>query len=135
MSIPGKVLRIDHVQLAMPKGSESRARSFYRDVLCMKEISKPEPLAGGGGCWFASGEAQVHLGVEEGFRPAKKAHPALAVEGLDEILAKCESAGLASKPDAEIDGRRRVHVFDPFGNRLELIESKTPEPGARFFFS
>lgn len=122
MNVSGKVLRIDHVQLAMPKGNEDRARSFYRDVLGMKEIPKPEALAGRGGCWFASGEAQVHLGVEEDFRPAKKAHPALVVEGLDEILARCEAAKLITKPDAKIDGRRRVHVFDPFGNRLELIE-------------
>lgn len=125
MSAPGKVLSIDHVQLAMPKGSEERARSFYRDVLGMIEIPKPEPLAGRGGCWFDAGDAQVHLGVEEHFRPAKKARPALVVEGLHEILAKCEEAGLASKPDAEINGRRRVHVFDPFGNRLELIEAKS----------
>lgn len=124
MNDSGKVLGIDHVQLAMPKGSEDRARSFYHEVLGMKEIPKPEPLAGRGGCWFASGEAQVHLGVEEDFRPAKKAHPALVVEGLEEILARCEVAKLTTKPDAEIDGRRRVHVFDPFGNRLELIEAK-----------
>ena|SRR5215831_14161665 len=119
-----KVIGIDHVQVAMPPGSEDRARSFYRDLLGMKEIPKPEALAGRGGCWFASGAAQVHIGVEEDFRPAKKAHPALVVEGLDEILGRCEEKGLASKPDAEIDGRRRVHVFDPFGNRLELIEGK-----------
>lgn len=123
MNVSGKILSIDHVQLAMPKGSEGRARSFYRDVLGMKEVPKPEELAKRGGCWFASGEAQVHLGVEEDFRPAKKAHPALVVEGLDEILAKCKKAGLASKIHAEIDGRRRVHIFDPFGNRLELIEA------------
>lgn len=125
MTALSKVLRIDHLQLAMPKAGEDRARNFYRDVLGMTEIPKPEPLAGRGGCWFASGDAQVHLGVEDDFRPAKKAHPALVVEGLDEILAKCEKAGLASKPAAEIDGRRRVHVFDPFGNRLELIEGKS----------
>jgi catechol 2,3-dioxygenase-like lactoylglutathione lyase family enzyme len=119
-----KVLHIDHVQLAMPPASESRARGFYCEVLGMREIPKPEALAGRGGCWFTSGDAQVHLGVEEDFRPAKKAHPALVVEGLNEILARCEAAGLPSKPDAEIDGRRRVHVFDPFGNRLELIEAK-----------
>jgi len=126
MSTPGRILNIDHVQLAMPKGSEESARSFYRDVLGMREIPKPEALAGRGGCWFASGEAHVHLGVEEDFRPAKKAHPALVVEGFDEILAWCESAGLPTKADAEIDGRRRVHLFDPFGNRLELIEAKRP---------
>lgn len=113
------------MQLAIPKGTEDRARSFYRDVLGMKEVPKPEELAKRGGCWFASGEAQVHLGVEEDFRPAKKAHPALVVEGLDETLAKCEQAGVTYTMDAEIDGRRRVHVFDPFGNRLELIEAKS----------
>ncbi|HEX8763862.1 MAG TPA: VOC family protein [Candidatus Acidoferrum sp.] len=124
MSVSCKVLSIDHVQLAIPKGTEDRTRSFYRDVLGMKEVPKPKELAKRGGCWFASGEAQVHLGVEEDFRPAKKAHPALVVEGLDEILAKCEQAGVTYSMDAEIDGRRRVHVFDPFGNRLELIEAK-----------
>jgi catechol 2,3-dioxygenase-like lactoylglutathione lyase family enzyme len=125
MNVSSRILSIDHVQLAMPKGKEDRARSFYRDVLGMKEIPKPEPLAGRGGCWFASGEAQVHLGVEEDFRPAKKAHPALVVEGFDEILSRCKAAKLSTKLDAEIDGRRRVHVFDPFGNRLELIEGKS----------
>lgn len=124
MNVSAKILSIDHVQLAMPKGNEDRARSFYRDVLGMKEIPRPEPLSGRGGCWFCSGEAQVHLGVEEDFRPAKKAHPALVVTGLDEILARCEAAKLTTKPDTEIDGRRRLHVFDPFGNRLELIEPK-----------
>src|SRR5215467_9279148 len=118
MNARGRILSIDHVQLAMPKGREDCARSFYRDVLGMKEIPKPEPLAGRGGCWFGSGEAQVHLGVEDDFRPAKKAHPALVVEELHEILARCEAAGLPTKPDADIDGRRRVHLFDPFGNRL-----------------
>jgi catechol 2,3-dioxygenase-like lactoylglutathione lyase family enzyme len=125
MKAMGRILSIDHVQLAMPKGSEDRARSFYREALGMKEIPKPDALAGRGGCWFASGEAQVHLGVEDDFRPAKKAHPALAVEGLDEILARCEAAGVQIKPDAKFDGRKRVHVFDPFGNRLELIEDKS----------
>ena len=118
-----RVLGIDHVQLAIPKGSEDRARGFYGEVLGMKEIPKPEALAGRGGCWFAAGGARLHLGVEEDFRPAKKAHPALVVEGLDGILAKCQAAGLPTKPDAETDGRRRVHVFDPFGNRLELMEA------------
>ena len=107
----------------MPAGKEDQARGFYHDVLGMKEVPKPEPLASRGGCWFKAGEAQVHLGVEADFRPAKKAHPALVVEGLDEILALCERAGLTFRPDEEIDGRRRIHVFDPFGNRLELIEA------------
>jgi catechol 2,3-dioxygenase-like lactoylglutathione lyase family enzyme len=118
-----KILALDHVQLAMPAGEEERARAFYRDILGMNEIPKPSVLAGRGGCWFSAGAAQVHLGVEADFRPALKAHPALVVEGLDEILERCEAAQLPFRPDASVDGRRRVHVFDFFGNRIELIES------------
>jgi len=70
-------LEIDHVQLAMPSGGEERARRFFVDVLGMTEIAKPPELAKRGGCWFASGKVQVHLGVENDFRAAKKAHPAL----------------------------------------------------------
>jgi len=112
MNAPGKVLRIDHIQLAMPKASEERARSFYRDVLGMKEIPKPEPLAKRGGCWFASGEAQVHLGIEEDFRPAKKAHPALVVEGLDEVLARRRRPAIkAGRRDRRAPTRPRVRSF------------------------
>src|SRR5215469_12764001 len=117
-------LGIDLVPRAMREGREDRARGCYGEVLGMKEIPKPRALARRAGCWFAAGAAQVHLGAEEDFRPAKKAHPALLVEGLDEILAKCQAAGVSTKPDVQIDGRRRVHVFDPFGNRLELMEAK-----------
>jgi hypothetical protein len=68
---------IDHVQLAMPKGGEEMARGFYRDLLGMLEIPRPAELARRGGCWFESGRVQVHLRVENDFRPARKAHPAL----------------------------------------------------------
>ena len=86
-----RVLGVDHVQIAMPKGSEDLARGFYGEVLGMKEIPKPQALAGRGGCWFAAGAAQVHLGAEEDFRPAKKAHPALVVEGFEALVARCSS--------------------------------------------
>ena len=115
------VLALDHVQVAMPGGQEDRARAFYRDILGMSEIAKPAALAARGGCWFSSGSAQVHVGVETDFRPAQKAHPALVVSDLDTILERCEAAGLPMKPDDAIDARRRVHVTDFFGNRIELI--------------
>ena len=117
-----RILRIDHVQLAMPPGSEERARAFYAFLLGLSEVPKPPELAKRGGAWFESGAVKVHLGVEEDFRPAKKAHPALVVEGLNEIVAKCETAGHKTKPDASFDGYNRVHVEDPFGNRIELME-------------
>jgi len=121
-SRPG-VLGLDHVQVAMPAGQEDRARAFYRDILGMQEVAKPPALSSRGGCWFSAGTAQVHVGVETDFRPARKAHPGLVVGGLDELLEKCRAAGLAVKPAEAIDGRRRVHVNDFFGNRIELIES------------
>jgi len=112
---------IDHVQLAMPPGEEDKARAFFVGVLGMTELPKPAALAARGGCWFASGGAQVHLGVEKDFRPAKKAHPALRCTDFDALLAKLNAAGVAFTPDDNVDGVRRGYIEDPFGNRIELI--------------
>jgi len=112
---------IDHVQLAMPAGGDERARSFYRDLLGMTEIPKPAELAKRGGCWFASGEVQLHLGVDAEFRAAKKAHPALRCADYAGMIARLRAAGVEVTEDANIPGVRRGHVLDPFGNRLELI--------------
>lgn len=116
-----RVTGLDHVQLAMPAGGEDRARAFYVGVLGMTEVPKPPVLAARGGAWFAGGAAQVHLGVEAGFRPARKAHPALRVDGLAGLRAACEAAGFPATPGEPLDGRDRVYVHDPFGNRIELI--------------
>ncbi len=116
------VLGIDHVQLAMPPGGEELARTFYRDVLKLSEQPKPTALAQRGGCWFGNGSVKIHLGVEADFRPARKAHPALLVDALDAIVAACRTRGLAVHDAEPLDGFRRVHVDDPFGNRIELLE-------------
>jgi catechol 2,3-dioxygenase-like lactoylglutathione lyase family enzyme len=112
---------IDHVQLAMPRGEEAKARHFYGDVLGMTEMAKPPELAKRGGCWFASGAVQIHLGVEEEFRPAKKAHPGLRCGDYDGLVERLRAAGVDVQEDRNIPGVRRCHVFDCFGNRLELI--------------
>lgn len=117
------VYAIDHVQVAMPRGAEEAARCFYAGLLGMEEVSKPASLAGRGGVWFNSGTAQLHLGVEQEFRPAGKAHPALLTDDLGALVAVLEGAGYAVVKDGPpLDGYRRVHVFDPFGNRIELME-------------
>ena len=113
---------LHHVQLAMPRGREDDARAFYRDVLGMTEQPKPKNLARRGGAWFAAGGAQVHLGVEDDFRPAKKAHPALLVVDLSELLERCRAAGYAVNTDEPLPGSDRAYVADPFGNRIELLE-------------
>ena len=114
-------LAIDHVQLAMPPGVESTARHFYADLLGMREIPKPAPLASRGGCWFASGSVQLHLGVEQEFRPARKAHPAIRVGGYAALLAKLKAVGVEVIDADDIPNVQRSHIFDPFGNRIELI--------------
>jgi len=120
------ILSLDHVQIAIPVGGETRARDFYSGILGLTEIAKPASMAGRNSIWFAAGSVNLHLGIEEDFHPAKRAHPALVVDNLDDVVAACESAGLATRPDTSFNNFRRVHIFDPFGNRLELMESTTP---------
>ncbi|MDJ0768071.1 MAG: glyoxalase [Ilumatobacter sp.] len=111
---------IDHVQLAIPVGGEPSAREFFVDRLGFSEVPKPPALARRGGAWFSAGGIQVHVGVEEDFVPARKAHPALLVRGLRRLI---ESTGLDAAWSDEIPGVERCHVADPFGNRIELIEA------------
>lgn len=117
------ILRINHVQLAIPCGLEDQARRFYGEVLGLREIPKPPALAARGGAWFELGDTQLHLGVDPEFRPAKKAHVAFDVEDLDVVAARCRDAGYAPRPDDQIEGHRRFFVEDPFGNRLEVMEA------------
>jgi catechol 2,3-dioxygenase-like lactoylglutathione lyase family enzyme len=116
------IYAIDHVQLAMPRGQEDAARAFYAGVLGLSETPKPPALAARGGVWFESGAVRVHLGVEQEFRPARKAHPAFLVHDLDLLIARCQAAGYAVTSDEPLPGYRRVHVADPFGNRIELMQ-------------
>jgi catechol 2,3-dioxygenase-like lactoylglutathione lyase family enzyme len=113
---------LDHVQLAMPPGGEDTAEAFYSGVLGLPRVPKPEVLAGRGGCWFERGGLRVHLGVEEGFRPARKAHPAIAVRDLDGLVARLRAAGVEVRPGDGVPGMRQAYVDDPFGNRIELIQ-------------
>lgn len=118
-----RVLAIDHVQLAMPAGGESEATAFYEGLLGLVRVGKPPHLAVRGGCWFGDGEVRVHLGVEDDFRPARKAHPALLVDDLDELTRRLEAGGCPVRPGDGVEGFVQRYVDDPFGNRIELIES------------
>src|SRR5580765_4322815 len=100
------ILGLDHVQIAIPIASESRARAFYSSILGFTEIEKPPQMAERKSIWFAAGAVNLHLGIELDFTPAKRAHPALVVEGLDAILADCERAGIVAKPDTSFNGFR-----------------------------
>jgi catechol 2,3-dioxygenase-like lactoylglutathione lyase family enzyme len=116
------IIEIEHLQIAIPLASEERARAFYSGVLGFREIAKPAEMAKRKSLWFVAGKVNLHLGIEVDFHPAKRAHPAFIVEGLDGILAVLAREGASAKQDTSFQGYRRFHVFDPFGNRLELME-------------
>lgn len=119
-------MRLHHVQLAIPAGGEDVARRFYVDGLGLTEVDKPEPLRARGGLWLRERGVELHLGVEEPFRPARKAHPALLLDdvaALDAVGERLEGLGF------EVDhgeretfpGHLRLHAFDGHGNRVELL--------------
>ncbi|WP_189971138.1 VOC family protein [Streptomyces violascens] len=119
---------LDHVQLAAPAGSEDVLRSFYLAALQMTEIPKPAGLTRRGGCWFAAadgGRLEIHVGIEDGFRPPRKAHPAVRVTGLDALAARLEQHGAPVVWGVSLPTHRRFYTQDPVGNRLEFLEPLT----------
>jgi catechol 2,3-dioxygenase-like lactoylglutathione lyase family enzyme len=116
------ILGIDHVQLATPVGCEEKARWFFGEVLEMAEVPKPPELAKRGGCWFQCGHQQLHVGVEADFVPAKKAHPALLVGGLDQLKRRLSANGIQFEDDHANPDVQRIFANDPWGNRMEFVE-------------
>jgi catechol 2,3-dioxygenase-like lactoylglutathione lyase family enzyme len=117
------ITAIDHVQLAIPRGGEDRARKFWIELFGFHEIEKPADMKKRGGAWFALGDVQIHVGVEEPFVAAKKAHPALRARNGDDVRAlatKLGAAGIEVRWAHDAPGVVRFHVDDPFGNRIEV---------------
>ena len=114
--------RLHHVQLAIPPASEDQCRAFWGGILGMDEVEKPPVLAARGGCWFRGGGVEVHLGVENDFTPARKAHPGILVSNLRELATSLEAGGVEVTWDGEFPGHDRFYAADPFGNRLEFLE-------------
>jgi hypothetical protein len=119
-----RIESLDHVQIAMPPGGEALARSFYQGLLEIPEVAKPAELTARGGCWFERGGLKIHLGVEADFRPARKAHPGLAVSGFSDLCERLRAGGCEVRPEQVSDGPARAFVDDPFGNRIELIDAQ-----------
>lgn len=117
-----RVIRLDHIQLAMPPGGEAEAVTFYECLLGISQVPKPSHLADRGGCWFEDGDVKVHLGVDTSFHPATKAHPAFIVDDVRGLAQRLTAAGHRVLDDEPLDGFDRVYVYDPFGNRIELMQ-------------
>jgi hypothetical protein len=103
-----RIKEIEHVQLAMPPGKESEARNFYEGVLGIPEVPKPPNLAKRGGCWFVRDTLKIHLGVENEFRAARKAHPALLVEDLPALKTLIQAAGYSFNMDEPLAGCGKI---------------------------
>lgn len=124
-------MKLHHVQVSCPAGGEDDARSFWADALGLVEVAKPVALAGRGGCWFRASDgdvvtAEVHVGVEEPFAPARKAHPALVVDDvteLDRLAGRLRAAGhpVDDTERETFTGHLRFHTADPHGNRVEVL--------------
>jgi catechol 2,3-dioxygenase-like lactoylglutathione lyase family enzyme len=106
----------------MPAGGEDAARRFYSGLLGIPEVPKPADLAKRGGVWFETDIVKVHLGVEQDFRPARKAHPGLLVADLLSLSRRLTDAGYEVINGEPLDGYEHIYVNDPFGNRLELLQ-------------
>lgn len=119
------ITTIHHVQLAMPRGREPEAVAFYEGVLGIPEVPKPEHLRVRGGCWFESANVRIHIGVEDDFRPARKAHPALEVADLESFQHRINELGVETSTDQPLPGYDRCYIADPFGNRIELLQRLT----------
>ena len=103
---------VDHVQLAAPPDCEKDARRFFGDLLGLEELEKPAALRDRGGVWFRVGAQQLHIGVEEPFAPARKAHAAFSVTGYEELVDRLRAAGVDLTEDDSIPGVRRCVVED-----------------------
>lgn len=114
---------LHHVQVSGPPGCEDRMRAFYVGALGMTEVDKPEALRSRGGAWFRAGSAEVHVGIEDPFAPARKAHPGIAVADVTSLALRVEAAGAPVAWDDQIPGLRRFHTADPVGNRLEFQQA------------
>lgn len=114
--------KIDHVLLAAPRGCEEEARKFYVDILGFEEEEKPDTLKPNGGIWFKKGDIHLHIGIEEPFTPAKKAHPAFEIKNIDALKSRFIEKGMEIIDDDKLIGASRFFTFDPFGNRLEFLE-------------
>jgi catechol 2,3-dioxygenase-like lactoylglutathione lyase family enzyme len=124
------MIALHHVQVACPRGGEDDARRFYADGLGLTEVEKPVDLRGRGGAWFRAYDglgavvAELHVGVEEPFAPARKAHPAFVVDDLERVATSVTAAsGVVDWTERDsFAGYRRFHVRDPHGNRVEVLE-------------
>lgn len=112
---------LDHIQLCIPAGKEDEARKFYTGIIGLNEIQKPYKLVSNGGLWYEIAGIQLHIGIEDGINKSKR-HPAFEIKNIDEVKKYLVGKGVTIKEEVQIPGQKRFSFYDPFGNRIELLE-------------
>ncbi|MDQ3754632.1 MAG: VOC family protein [Acidobacteriota bacterium] len=116
--------KLDHIQICIPTGAEAQAREFYGKLLGLAETVKPEPLRASGGMWFQIADIQLHVSIEN-HQSQSKRHPAFEVENIEAVRAYLEESGVRTRDERQLEGVKRFSFFDPFDNRIELLEKAT----------
>jgi catechol 2,3-dioxygenase-like lactoylglutathione lyase family enzyme len=119
------ILAYDHVQVAIPTGRLDDALAFYVDVLGFTRVPKPAEMTQTG-AWLVSGAVNLHLGesseVGGVFVAAHHAHPAMRVDNFVHLTDLAKQKGLKVRVDTGPSGYMRGSIWDPFGNRIELMQ-------------
>lgn len=123
-----ELVRFHHVQICIPIGQEDAAKDFYLGQLKFKEIPKPHSLVANGGFWLMAGNIEIHIGVEKMDRVTSKRHIALEVKDIEQARRYLEDRNVRIQEEKKIPGIRRFSFFDPFGNRIELLEKEASAP-------
>ncbi len=118
-----KFVRLNHIQLCIPKNAEEQAREFYCGLLGLEEIEKPEFLKKNGGFWLKIADIELHIGAED-IENRSKRHPAFEVEDLMEIKDILIKNNIKIRESQALPDYRRFSFYDPFNNRIELLEAK-----------
>ena len=114
------IIGIDHVQIAAPKALESECLKFYRVVLALPEIEKPDELRARGGAWFQVGPLQMHVGIDPDASPSSKRHICFLVRDISAAKAAIQSHGGTIDSEGVAEGLKRFFIRDPAGNRIEI---------------
>ncbi|MBH0161162.1 MULTISPECIES: VOC family protein [Fictibacillus] len=116
-----KITGIHHVQICIPREKEDEARAFYKGILQLEEIPKPDALRKNGGIWFQFGHQQLHIGVEDQVYKGKH-HPAFLVDDLTSFKDHLALHQVPIQQELPFPGFSRFTIRDPFGNRIEFIQ-------------
>jgi len=113
--------RFDHVHIGVPAGKEAEANLFYTEVMGFTPMQRAVELDYSKGYWYQLPGFEVHIGTENGTK-LREPHFALEVADLAAARKQLEAHGITLKPQTPIAGRNRFAFFDPYGNRIELLE-------------